>query len=253
MSETKGNAPPTKHLTSRYLILTLVCYVFINLAFILAYTPLFPNEWWGPLALTGLDWEYLRWTQIAFRFFITLLPLFATAIVGLWWFMQLLHPDPPSTERLYWASLFALIIALPFFAQLPHFMATLGFDLEHGPLEAKMQTLPIFFVTILTYLLLVSTATASHPFEHLKQLLLHPLFWIVFIPLCLATYLPFMGVIFSALSGSEGAIYVPEFMTRLVGILIFTIPLAFLIPSLLLCFVFPSYIRNPLLRRKDAK
>lgn len=253
MSEEQVPDSLVNEVAGKYLLLVLLCYVFIILAFLLAYSPLIPNEWWGPLAVVGNEFGFIRWTQIALRLYIALIPLFTTIALGLWWFLQLLEPDPPTTTRLYWATLIGCILALPFFFQLPLFMANISFDLEFSTIEARMLTLPIFLFTVLTYLLLLSTATSNHPLEYLKHLLLNPISWISFILLCLAAYPAFMGVILSALAGSEGIIYVPNFIQRLIAISLTTIPLAFLIPALLLSFTYPHYKENPLLNKKNRQ
>jgi len=220
-------------LTIRFLSIAFLCYIFINLAFVLAFNPLYPNAWWGPLAITGAETDFLRWTIFTLRFYLLLFPFLVTANTGLWWFMQVLHSDPPPKLRLLWGNLVGILIALPLLMQLPLFMANLGFDPEFAPLEVRALSLPIFFWTVLIYLGLVFTITASHPLADLKQLILNPYFWLISLLLCFPAYLSFIGLILA-----------DQYLIPLAAI-----PLALLTPSLLFSFSVPTYLRYQFLMK----
>jgi hypothetical protein len=220
----------------QFLCIALFCYIFINLAFFLVYTPLIPNTWWGPLAINGSEPPFLRWTIITLRFYLALLPFLITANVGLWWFMQGLHFDPPPQIKLLWGNLVGILLALPLLMQLPFYMAGLGFDPEFAPSGSRELSLPIFLWTVFIYLLFVSATTASHPLSFLRQLLLSPLFWLWFILFSFPAYLAFLAIAIGQLEST---------LIPLVAI-----PLTFLIPALLFGYSFPPYVRNHLLDQK---
>ncbi len=220
MIEGKSGQSLARTLIIQYLTISLFCYLFINLAFFLVLSPLIPNLLWGSLAYTGSEPAFIRWTIFTLRFYIALIPFFITTTVGLWWLMQTFDPDPPIPTRLFWGNLAGLAIALPLLLQLPYFMASLAFDPEFAASQAWLWSIPIFVWTVLLYLLVVSTITASHPFAHIKHLFLNPLFWLLFVILILHAYFAFIGLVLIDLS-----------LIPLVSIL-----LTVLIPLLLLCF-----------------
>jgi hypothetical protein len=222
----KGKESLTAQLIVRFISVAIFCDVFINFAFFLVYTPL--NVWWGFPIFASSQTDFLRWTEFTLHFYLALLPFLVTANVGLWWFMQILHVDPPPKTNLLWGNIVGIGIAFPLLMQLPFFVASMGFDLEFAPLELSGNMLLIFLWTVLIYLLLVSALTASHPLRFLKQLIFSPFFWLVFILLCVPAYAAFLLLV----------------LAFPVNIPLIAVPLALIISALLLCFTFPPFIEN---------
>jgi hypothetical protein len=214
-------------LAIQYLTIMLFSYLFINLAFFLVLSPLIPNLFWGPLAYSGSETAFVRWTILTLRFYLALIPFFITANVGLWWVMQIFDPDPPRPIHLLLGNLAGILLALPLFLQLPHFMASLGFDPEFAPMNPWLMAIFIFTWTVFIYLLVVSTITASHPLVHVKNLCINPFFWLLVVILLSHAFVAFMGLV----------------LVDLYWIPVASVLLAILIPFLLLCFTFPAHIK----------